>query len=183
VTVDVIVLNGGSSSGKTSLAEYVQRALPGIWLVLGVDDLIRALSFGPTDMTAGSSLTFGPDGSIAVGEKFRRAEHAWRNGVAAIATAGIGVILDEVFLEGRASQGRLAESMRGLTVVWVGVRCEPKVAGARELERGDRVRGMALHQAVRVHEGVRYDVVVDTTMRRPDECAKDITEYVTTHFP
>jgi chloramphenicol 3-O-phosphotransferase len=33
-----------------------------------------------------------------------------------------------------------------------------------------------------VHEGVRYDVIVDTTTRSPDECAKDVTEYVTTRF-
>ena len=182
MSVDVIVLNGGSSSGKSSLAEFLQRGLPGIWLVLGVDDLIRAISFGPTDTSAGGSLTFGSDGSITVGERFRRAEHAWRSGMAAIASAGIGVILDEVFLDGGESQARLAESIRGLTVVWVGVRCEPEVAQARELQRGDRVVGMALDQASRVHEGVRYDFIVDTTTRSPDECAKDVTEYVTTRF-
>jgi chloramphenicol 3-O phosphotransferase len=182
VPVDVIVLNGGSSSGKSSLAEHVQRGLRGIWLVLGVDDLIRALSFGPTDTSAGGSLTFGPDGSIGVSERFRRAEHAWRGGIAAIASAGIGVILDEVLLDGGASQARLAESLRDLTVVWVGVRCEPAVAEARELQRGDRVLGMARDQSRRVHEGVRYDLVVDTTTRSPDDCAKDITGYVTTRF-
>jgi chloramphenicol 3-O phosphotransferase len=183
MTVDVIVLNGGSSSGKSSLAEHVQRGLQGVWLVLGVDDLIRALSFGPTDTSAGGSLTFGPEGSIAVSERFRRAEHAWRSGIAAIASAGIGVILDEVFLDGGESQARLAESIQDLTVVWVGVRCEPEVAEARELRRGDRVHGMALDQARRVHEGVRYDLVVDTTARNPDDCAKDIIGYVTTRFP
>jgi chloramphenicol 3-O phosphotransferase len=181
VAVDVIVLNGGSSSGKSSLAPYLQRQLPGIWLVLGVDDLIRALSFGPHDTTAGGSLGFGPDGSISVGDKFRRAESAWRSGVGAIARAGIGVIFDEVFLDGGESQARLAESIRDLRVVWVGVRCEPEVAQAREFERGDRNPGMAQDQSLRVHEGVRYDFVVDTTTRGPEECANDIAEYVTTH--
>jgi chloramphenicol 3-O-phosphotransferase len=39
----VVVLNGGSSSGKTSIARCLQR-LPGpTWLILGVDDLVRAL--------------------------------------------------------------------------------------------------------------------------------------------
>jgi chloramphenicol 3-O phosphotransferase len=183
VTVDVIVLNGASSSGKSSLAPYVQRGLPGIWLVLGVDDLIRALSYGPTDTTAGGSLIFHPDGSISVSDKFRRAESAWRTGTAAIATAGMGVILDEVLLDGGESQGRLAESMQDLTVVWVGVQCEPQVAEARERRRGDRVHGQARNQTLRVHEGVRYDFLVDTTARGPVECATDIIDYVTTHFP
>jgi chloramphenicol 3-O phosphotransferase len=183
VTADVIVLNGGSSSGKSTLAEHIQRGLSGIWLVLGVDDLIRALSYGPTDTSAGGSLNFLPDGSIIVTDKFRRAESAWRNGMAGIVTEGIGVILDEVFLDGGESQGQLAESIKDLTVVWIGVRCEPEVAEARELRRGDRVHGQARDQALRVHEGVRYDFVVDTTLKAPNECAADITEYVTAHFP
>jgi chloramphenicol 3-O phosphotransferase len=183
VPANVIVLNGGSSSGKSTLAPYLQRSLPGIWLVLGVDDLIRALSFGPSDTSAGGSLSFGPDGSITVGDRFRRAESAWRDGIAAIATAGIEVILDEVFLNGGESQARLADSLRKLTIVWVGVRCDPEVAQDRELQRGDRIHGMAVDQALRVHEGVCYDFVVDTTTRAPHECAKDITEYVTSQFP
>jgi chloramphenicol 3-O phosphotransferase len=148
-----------------------------------VDDLIRALSYCPTDTTAGGSLGFRPDGSITVSDKFRRAESAWRNGMAVIATAGIGVILDDVFLDGGESQVRLAASIQGLTAVWVGVRCEPEVAEARELRRGDRVQGQARDQALRVHEGVRYDLVVDTTMRSPNACAREITDYVTTNFP
>ena len=182
MTVNVIVLNGGSSSGKSSLAEYVQRGLSGIWLVVGIDDLIRALSFGRNDTSAGGSLGFGLDGSITVGARFRQAESAWRTGMAAIAKSGIGLILDEVFLDGGGSQARLEETMGGLTVLWVGVRCDPEVAAAREIQRGDRIRGQARDQALRVHEGVRYDVVVDTTMRGPDECATDIIESVTTYF-
>jgi chloramphenicol 3-O phosphotransferase len=182
MAVEVIVLNGGSSAGKSSLAQYVQRELPGIWLVLGVDDLIRALSFGPDDDSAGGTLRFAGDGMITLSDNFRQAEAAWRHGMAAIARAGVGVILDEVLLDGRDSQARLAESLEGLRVAWVSVRCDPEVAEARELRRGDRVHGMALDQALRVHEGVRYDVVVDTTMRTPDDCAKDITTYITRNF-
>jgi chloramphenicol 3-O phosphotransferase len=181
VTVDVIVLNGGSSSGKSTLAQFLQQDLSGTWLVLGVDDLIRALSFGPSDTSAGGTLRFGPDGSITVGHGFRRAESAWWNGMAAIAASGIGLILDEVFLNGAESQARLAEPLRGLTVVWVGIRCDPEVAQARERQRGDRIHGMASNQAERVHDGVRYDFIVDTTRSGPDECARDVLEYLSTH--
>lgn len=47
----VIVLNGGSSSGKSSLARALQEVLPEPWLRLGVDDLIDAMptnSYGHT---------------------------------------------------------------------------------------------------------------------------------------
>jgi len=172
--VEVIVLNGGSSSGKSSLASCLQQQLDRAWLTFGIDDLIRALSHGPSDTTAGGSIEFAPDGSLALGDTFRRVEAAWYEGLAAIARAGIGVIIDDVFLDGRDSQDRLERALEGLAVFWVGVRCRPEVAGARELQRADRIRGMARDQAERVHAGVRYDMVVDATDTPAAECARTI---------
>jgi chloramphenicol 3-O phosphotransferase len=175
VEVEVIVLNGGSSSGKSSLAACLQKHLSGTWLTLGIDDLIRALSHGPTDTTAGGSMELKPDGSIAIGSVFRQAAAAWYDGLAAIARAGTGVIVDEVFLDGGGAQLRLRAALEGLAVLWVGVRCHPATAEARELRRPDRVAGMARHQAERVHRGVRYDIVVDTTETSTAACAALIT--------
>jgi chloramphenicol 3-O phosphotransferase len=39
----VIVLNGGSSSGKSSIARSLQELLPDLWLTFGVDAFIDAL--------------------------------------------------------------------------------------------------------------------------------------------
>ena len=36
----VIILNGGSSAGKTTLGRALQSAIPGPWLLLGIDLLI-----------------------------------------------------------------------------------------------------------------------------------------------
>lgn len=171
VDVQVIVLNGGSSAGKSTLATLLQEQLAGTWLTLGVDDLIHALSHGPTDTTAGGTLEFRSDGSIVVAEAFRRAERAWFEGLGAMARAGTGVVVDEVFLDGGQGQGRLAAALQGIAVVWVGVRCDPDVAEAREIQRDDRFRGLARDQAARVHEGVRYDLIVDTTTSTAAQCA------------
>jgi len=176
--VDVIVLNGGSSSGKSSIAACLQDLLDGSWLTLGIDDLIRALSHGPEDMTAGGTMEFRPDGSIVVHEAFRRAERAWYEGLAAIARAGTRLIVDEVFLDGGASQARLARAFGTLNVLWVGVRCRLAEAEAREVQRGDRIRGQTRWQADRVHDGVRYDIEVDTTTRSSAECAATIAAIV-----
>ena len=172
VGVEAIVLNGGSSSGKSSLARCLQDLLGPNWLTLGVDDLVRALPGG--DQTTGDqqSIDVKADGSITVGADFRSAEAAWYQGLAAIARYGTGLIIDEVFLGGRASQERLAEALSDLTVLWVGVRCDPEVAAAREGERHDRIVGMARLQAEQVHEGVVYDLVVDTTRASTEECAR-----------
>jgi chloramphenicol 3-O phosphotransferase len=171
VHVDVIVLNGGSSSGKSSLGVCLQKRLGGTWVKLGIDDLIRALSHGPADTTVGGAMEIKDDGSITVGQAFRQAEASWYQGLAAIARAGTRVIVDEVFLDAGESQARLQAALDGLAVVWVGVRCDSATAEARELRRGDRIKGLARDQADRVHEGVSYDVVVDTTETSTAECA------------
>ena len=174
----VVVLNGGSSSGKSSIARCLQGVLGSTWLTLGVDDLIRALPGGEQPVGTKPSIHFGSDGSVTVGGDFRRAEVAWYRGLAAIARSGTGLIIDEVFLGGRSSQDRLAEALADLTVAWVGVCCSPEVAAARELTRPDRILGMARRQAERVHEGVRYDLVVDTTVASPADCAATIAAHL-----
>jgi chloramphenicol 3-O phosphotransferase len=84
-------------------------------LILGVDDLVRALPAGGQNSGDEQSIHFEADGSITVGADFRRAEAAWYQGLAAIARYGTGLIVDEVFLGGRASQDRLAEALSDLT--------------------------------------------------------------------
>ncbi|UZN03785.1 chloramphenicol phosphotransferase CPT family protein [Cellulomonas sp. S1-8] len=172
MTTDVVVLNGGSSSGTTTLARALQGMLDDAWLLLGVDDLVDALPQRGPGATA--TIAFPPDGSVVVGPTFMRVQEAWTAGLAAIARAGVGVLIDDVLLGGGASQERLAAALDGLDVLWVGVRCDADVAAAREAGRGDRVTGMAVAQADTVHRGVRYDVEVDTSRASPQDCARQI---------
>jgi chloramphenicol 3-O phosphotransferase len=166
--VDVILLNGGSSSGKSTIARAVQALLPEPWLTFGVDTFVAALP------AVGGGIEFGPDGEIVVGPEFRRLEETWMAGLAAMAAAGAHLIVDEVLLSGGAGQQRWRSALAGLDVMWVGVRCDPVVAATREAARGDRIGGMAADQALRVHAGMAYDLVVDTTTTDPDACARHV---------
>jgi chloramphenicol 3-O phosphotransferase len=178
VGIQVIVLNGVSSAGKSSIARSLQAALTTTWLVLGVDDLIRAM---PNEgLEDGSLLRIGDTGQVDVGPGWRHLESSWHLGIAAMASSGTGVILDEVFLGGSKSQVRLRGALVGLDVLWVGVKCNPDVARAREALRPDRVAGMADAQAAVVHEGVAYDITVDTSRASPDSCAAEIISHMTT---
>ncbi|MHB1089340.1 MAG: chloramphenicol phosphotransferase CPT family protein [Acidimicrobiales bacterium] len=168
----VVVLNGGSSAGKSTIASSLQTLLTEPWLTFGVDNLIDAL--GPAATKSSSVLTFSADGTVGVGELFRQVEDTWFQGLATIARSGTGVIIDEVFLGGAASQSRLSSALTDLKVLWVGVHCDPEVASLRELSRADRVKGMARTQSSIVHEGVSYDVEVDTSDMSALECANVI---------
>jgi chloramphenicol 3-O phosphotransferase len=172
----VIVLNGGSSSGKTGIARCLKAILPGPWISLGVDDLIRALP--PSLVDSGSGIVFGDRGEVGVGPDFREIEAAWMTGVAAMVRAGARVIIDDVFLSGVASQRRTRAHLEGLRVLWVGVRCDPDIAAGREVARGTRLLGMAASQAEQVHTGVVYDLEVDTSHAEAIDCARAIAARV-----
>jgi chloramphenicol 3-O phosphotransferase len=171
-----IVLNGGSSSGKSSIARALQDVLPGLWLTFGTDVLAEALPGRGDDPRSG--LVLEADGTVTVKPEFWAIEEIWYMGLALMARRGAFLILDEVLLAGGAGQQRLRALLGDLDVLWAGVHCDPRVAGHREAARPDRVRGMAAAQAVAVHAGVVYDVEVDTTNRSAVECARRIADAV-----
>ncbi|MET9496967.1 chloramphenicol phosphotransferase CPT [Streptomyces sp. NPDC006552] len=176
MTTQMIILNGGSSSGKSGIVRCLQAVLPDPWLAFGCDAFIDAM---PARMQASDEgIVFAADGEVNVGADFRELESAWMDGVAAMARAGARVIIDDVFLGGAVSQQRWQKALGGLAALWVGVRCESAVAAGRELARGDRVHGMAASQADVVHEGVFYDVEVDTTHTESLLCARTIAAHV-----
>ena len=176
MTTQVIVLNGGSSSGKSGIARCLQAILPQPWIRLGVDGLLDALPPSLTD--SGTGIAFGQQGEVVVGDGFRETEAAWMTGVAAMARAGARIIIDDVFLGGGASQERTRAYLTGLEVLWAGVRCDPGIAIGREIARGDRVKGMAASQAEMVHKGVVYDIEVDTSHAESLDCARVIAAHV-----
>lgn len=170
------MLNGGSSSGKTTIATYLQDILPSPWLQLSVDTLIDAMP--KKLLTDETGIEFGADGSVRPGQEFRRLESAWMQGIAAMAHAGAHIIFDDVFLSSVDARNRWQAALADVSVLWVGVRCDPVVATEREREREDRVTGMAALQAEIVHRGITYDIEVDTTETPAEECARLIAKRV-----
>jgi len=139
MTTQMIILNGGSSSGKSTIVRYLQAQLPEPWLAFGCDSFVDALPARMRESDAGIEIA--ADGEVSVGADFLALEAAWREGVAAMVRAGARVVIDDVFLGGAASQQRWRKALGeadDLPVLWVGVRCESAVAAGREAARGDR---------------------------------------------
>ncbi|MGH3303124.1 MAG: phosphotransferase-like protein [Streptosporangiaceae bacterium] len=139
MTTQMIILNGGSSSGKSGIVRCLQAVLPDPWLAFGCDSFVAAM---PATMQASAAgIVFAADGGVSVGADFRALEAAWMDGVVAMARAGARVIIDDVFRGGAASQQLWQRALGALAVLWVGVRCESAVAAGREVARGDRIQG------------------------------------------
>ncbi|MFB7513318.1 chloramphenicol phosphotransferase CPT [Streptomyces sp. NPDC056144] len=176
MSTKMIILNGGSSSGKSGIVRCLQSLLPDPWLAFGCDAFVDAL---PARMqSSDDGIAIGDDGGISIGADFRELEAAWSEGIVTMARAGARVIIDDVFLGGAASQARWRKALGDLPALWVGVRCDSAVAAGRELARGDRAVGMAATQAELVHEGVEYDLEVDTTRAESLDVAKLIADRV-----
>jgi chloramphenicol 3-O phosphotransferase len=176
MNTQVIVLNGGSSSGKSRIARGLQAVLPDAWLSLSIDTLVDAMPARLT--TGGDGIGFADDGGVDVGPEFMALQDAWITGLVAMARAGAHVVVDDVFLGGGGSQRRWLDALGDVPTLWVGVRCDAAVAEEREAARGDRVAGMAAKQADIVHVGVAYDLEVDTTHTESMDCARTIAAYL-----
>lgn len=156
----VVFLNGGSSSGTSTIGRALQAKLEGGWLLIGVDVLNWLL---PVEMTRSPSGISVIDGEIHRGAAFLSAYNWFQHSVAALCRAGQNVTVDGVLADGGAGQRNWASSFEGIAVIWVGVCCSGPVAKARESDRGDRSRGVAGRYTDCVHQGVNYDIDVDTT--------------------
>jgi chloramphenicol 3-O phosphotransferase len=108
-----------------------------------------------------------------VGPFGRTVLSAYRAAVAAIARAGLDVIVDEVLLSEEDWEG-WQRDLAGLDVTWVAVDLAPDLLLERERARGDRVIGMAAAQVDVVHSYATYDLGVDTGVLTPEDAAAAI---------
>jgi chloramphenicol 3-O phosphotransferase len=181
----VIVLNGTTSAGKTTLARALRRTLAERgepWLVIALDDFFAR---APADWFqigdhvgrhAEAGMVFEMvDGRIErrVGPFGRTVLAGYRAAVAGMARAGLDVIVDEVLLSAEDWEG-WREVLAGLSVRWVAVELSLDATLQRERDRGDRVIGMAAAQFDVVHSFATYDVRVDTGVLTPEEAADAI---------
>lgn len=156
----VILLNGTSSSGKTTIADELMKTLDGVWYHLKIDHFhhIRA-------RREWTDETFLP--------VFQRTVLGFHRAVAGMAAAGNDVIVDHILGE----RWRLDDCLTvldGLPVLFVGVRCSLPELERRERERGNRTIGRAAVQFPLVHDHGAYDVEVDSEELSPAECAAAI---------
>lgn len=193
---DVILLNGPSSAGKTTLARALQARLADPYLCVGFDDFVffnaeryyrgadtPAQGVDDGFVAAGCRIVTvsAPGAPLAVraefGPVFRRVFEAIGPTVRAMVAAGNRVIFDHVIADGWMWDSWQA-ACGDLAVLRVGVTCPVAVLEARERARGDRVRGRARGLVDVVHTFCDYDLVVDTGRAGVDACVDPIVDAV-----
>ena len=201
---NVVVLNGPSSSGKSSIAKALQEVMEEPYFHTGIDYVLTAFPqwfFVPSDgvdrdTAEGFLLVFEggsarqvvmPEGEVAyvgsalaevrIGPAGLRLLTGMYRAVAALAEAGNHVVVDDVIYDRRVLRAA-AEALHRVGALFVGVRCQREVAQRRERERGDRAPGGAAAFYDLVHRDSVYDLELDTSVLTPAECAARVREYI-----
>jgi chloramphenicol 3-O phosphotransferase len=170
--VRVILLNGTSSAGKTSIAKALQQIMDAPYLHVPVDSF-GAMAPGPEKL--------GESGSPRWQSVFSRLLSGFHHSLAALAAAGSNLIVDHVLIQGEEPENWLTECLDLLapfTVYFIGVHCPLEELRRRERARGDRGEGLAEYQLSRVHRHGVYDLEVDTSVLSADQCAVRIKKRV-----
>jgi chloramphenicol 3-O-phosphotransferase len=170
----IILLNGTSSSGKTSIVRALQDRLAEPYLEAGLDKFIwmlprRYLDRPLWDDVLGLAVTAGDAGHRLVAGMHRT--------ILALSEAGLNLIADHVLVEA-AWLDECARLFSDPPALLVGVRCPLAVLEERERARKDRTLGQARAQFDAVHAHGRYDVEVDTSVSTAAECAEQILAWL-----
>lgn len=174
----IIVLNGTSSAGKTTLAKELQQQLDEPYLLSGIDKYVYMLPKKYLYQPLWSNVfSYQYEGdrivSIQAGDFGNRLISAMHHSILGIAESGINVIVDHVVLE-QAWQQEMDKIFQNHNVLYVGVTCPLEVLEQREKARKDRTLGQAGAQYNIVHKYMKYHLVVDTSVTPIDDCVKTI---------
>ena len=186
----IIVLNGTSSSGKTSIVHALQQVMDEPYLEAGFDKFLWTLPAKflkrPLYLDVLDYDWMELDGERMKVLRARRIGFQFVTGmhhaVVALAKAGNNVILDHIFFE-PAWLTECAELFEGYWALLVGVRCPLNIIIEREKERGDRTLGIAPGHFHWIHKPGIYDLEVDTSILTALDCAALIKQRIESDSP
>jgi chloramphenicol 3-O phosphotransferase len=184
----VILLNGTSSSGKTTLARAIQDESDTPFVYWGIDTLFGLV---PPNWGGGRDGPLSRDGFwydrtgrdesghptvvIRYGHVGRRMLHSACAAAAAFAHGGDDLVIDEMLLTPDLLP-IWTEALAGLDIQLVSVTCPLAVAEQREKARR-HPNGLARGHFDAVHNhGYPYDTIIDTTTGTPAALARTVLQ-------
>lgn len=192
----VIILNGASVSGKSTIQKELQELFPTPYLSIGLDTFFVGVL--PERFIIGPRLDGDIDHALVmqgvpshdehghrlftllVGPVGDNVMHSMHHAIAAYAQQGNNCIVDYIAYK-QEWIADLCKALRGLTVYIIGVDGELDVLEQREKARGRAfVEGHARshYKAVHEHMNNTYDVRVDTTNTDAATCARVIYDFI-----
>lgn len=166
----IVVVNGASSSGRTSLVRRFQELAPVEYWKIHIDEFITCL---PSEMWDRCSHT--DSGWVEIGKEF--------NLHLAEITKRHNRIVADAFYKLPAARDHLFTLLGRERVFYVQLFCELEELERRERARGDRRTGLARSQSESVYSFSGYDLRIDSTRESIDSCANILMSSVTDSAP
>lgn len=187
----VIILNGPSAAGKSSLQKSIQRLAQVPYLNVGIDNFFNDLfpdEHGKLGIKA--ETDFGSDLRwviiannlvyLHVGQQGQKIVKGMNKAIAAYASTGNNVVVDYIMYE-QAWMKDLLKQLQGCKVYLIGVHVPLDILQAREKSRSTSPVGHAGSHYDTVHLNNDYDLWIDNSQTTPDEGAMQIIDYIKNH--
>ena len=158
----IVLLNGVSSSGKSSLAREFIKLRPDFFHV-SADDFANWIN-SMEDIQSKRIIPV-------------ETEHYFHRTIAMLSDTGVNVIVDHI-LHNEYTARDCSTVLNDYPLLFVGVHCPINELARRERGRGDRREGQAREQLSFVHVNDAYDLEVNTYDTSLKECARIISEAV-----
>ncbi|MBA3237554.1 MAG: zeta toxin family protein [Parachlamydiaceae bacterium] len=185
----IIFLNGTSSAGKSSIAFKLQEHFKEPMLHVGCDHFSAMMhpKYFSNGLHADQGYSLIPETSkpmpafsIHKGPVGYQLSYAMHRAMKSLADNGFDLVIDEVLF---AEDDFLdyQNIFHDYRVYFIAVKPPLEVVEQREIERGDRVIGLARGLYDHVYMNKSYDMEIDSSKMTPDESATEIMEYIDAH--
>ena len=158
----IILINGASSSGKTTLARALQTSIDQLFWHYSIDHFRNS---GVLPMKRIEK------GDFAWSEMRATFFEGFHRCLPALAEGGNNLIVEHI-VETKAWMSRLLQLLESIDVFFVGLRCPLHVLEKRERQRGDRRVGEAQKDYASGDTFCVYDIEIDSTQ----DCTDSVNE-------
>lgn len=170
----LILLNGTSSAGKSSIVKCLQQKLQKPYLDMGLDKFLYMLPDHYLKQPLWDEVW---GHAKCKGELGNRLMSGMHNSIRTMIDGGNLVIADHVLIE-KNWASELAELFHDQPAYFIGVHCPLEILEKREADRKDRTLGSARAQFSIVHQWCEYDLTLDSSIATPEKSADMIIEFL-----
>lgn len=187
----IIILNGPSAAGKSTLQKEIQRTFTDLYLTMGVDDFFdrplpqefdkHSQSIVNNELVRKGVKSVDDQGrpifTLIVGPGGMRAVSGMHRAFGAFASAGNNLVIDYILYD-LEWLPELVACLEDHRVYFVGITTPLEVVEAREKARGTSPVGHARSHYNTVHAHNEYDLELDTSNMSAQEAALKIKEFI-----
>lgn len=191
-TGTVIILNGPSGAGKTSIQQQFQHLMmPNLWIKLGIDTLFDkpmpditlenlALWQAPNAIRWVETTKDALDNTVItlhMGEQGDKVAYGMNSAIAAYAQTGCNIIVDYISYK-KEWIDDLQSKLKHVPTYWVKVAIPLEVLEQREAARGTSPKGHARSHYDTVYGNIAYDLTVNSDQNSAQEIAQELKDFI-----